>query len=139
MYQLGDLLPLRLRTLSSAGTPTEPDDSPAVHITDSSGSIVYATQIPIRDRQKITGYFHWFVNLDSRFATGRFSIHYTWAISSTVGASVAEFEIQAGGNVQGNGISMDFFRQSAADFVLLQTDTGAIKKLKNPTVRNAST
>lgn len=138
-FQLGDLLPLRVRTLSSAGTPTEPDDAPAVHVYDSDGASVYTQQLPIRDRSRITGYFHDKINLDSRFSTGRFSVLYTWAISSTVGSCVAEFEIQAGGNVQGNGISMEFFRQSAADFVLLQTDTGHIKRLKNPAVRNVST
>lgn len=135
-YQLGDILPLRVHCVDSANQDYEPDAVPSVHIYDSSGNADWSGQIPIDDRQNVTGYFRFRLNLSSAFNTGRYTILYNYIIDSTNYAKIEEFEIIAGGDNEGNGFAMHFFRQPAADFVLLQTDGGLLKKLANPTIRN---
>lgn len=135
-YQLGSLLPLRLWCRTHAGVPTEPDAAPCAHIFDENGAIAYATILPILDRQRITGYFHRRITLDARFSPQRYSVLYNYAIGGNPLVDQAEFEIQPGGDASGAGISMHFFRQSAADYVLLQNDAGTLQKRKNPEVRN---
>lgn len=135
-FQLGSLLPLSVWCRTNAGVPTEPDAAPCAHIFDEDGDAVYATVLPILDRQRITGYFHHVINLDGRFSVGRHSILYNYTIATNPLADQAEFEIVAGGDARGSGIATHFFRQSAADYVLLQHDSGQLEKLKNPEVRN---
>jgi len=44
------------------------------------------------------------------------------------------FEIVAGGDADGRGIALHFFDASPRPFVLMQTDTGRVLKLRNPRV-----
>jgi hypothetical protein len=137
LYQLGSILPLQLWCRTAAGVPTEPDAAPLVQITNEDGEIVLAKKLPIMDRQRVTGYFHYRLVLDARFdTTGRHSVFYTYKIAGTHFACLSEIEIIPGGDSRGAGISMSTFRQSAADFVLLQNHGGTLEKLKNPEVRN---
>lgn len=134
-YQLGDLVPVSVWTVDSSGTPAEPDDAPAVLVMDSSGSIVDALAIPIVDRNHVTGFFQYRIPLDAEYSTGYWTVHVNYAISSTAYADLQTFEILAGGNNEGNGIALHMFKQPSADYVLLQTDHGRLKRLRNPSVR----
>jgi hypothetical protein len=134
-YQLGDLLPVSVWTLDSASTPTVPDDVPVVHVYDSSGDVITARLLPVIDPAKITGYFQYRINLDAKFSTGYHTVMVNYVISSANYARIHHFEILGGGNSQGVGMAMHFFKQPAADYVLLQTDTGSLKRLRNPSVR----
>jgi hypothetical protein len=134
-YQLGDLLPVSVWTLDASGTPTEPDDVPVLQISDASGNAVLAKTLPVVDSAEITGYFQYRVNLDQIFSAGYHSLIIHYVISSTSYAVVRQFEIVAGGDDEGQGLAMHFFKQPAADYVLLQTDRGALKRLRNPTIR----
>lgn len=133
-YQLGDIFQLTVWCLNSASTPTEPDAAPL--------AIVYrdddqaeARSIPILDRERITGYFHYRTNLDASYSAGYYHALVTYKISGTHYAKLWSFEIRPGGNDEGNGISMHFFKQPGADYVLMQTDQGTVKRLRNPAVR----
>jgi hypothetical protein len=134
-YQLGDLLPVSVWTLDSAEAPVKPDDVPILQIQDSSGNAVLAKALPIVDSAGITGFFQYLVNLDQLFQAGYHSIIIHYVISSNSYAAVRNFEIVAGGNSEGNGIAMHFFKQPAADYVLLQTDRGSLKRLRNPSIK----
>jgi hypothetical protein len=134
-YQLGQLLPLRVWTHTNARVPTEPDAAPFVQVIAENGTITYATTLPILDRQRVTGYFHYRLSLDARFSAQRYDVIYTYSISGTVLAAQASFEVLPGGDAKGAGIAIHFFRQPSADFVLLQSGK-ALQKLKNPEVRN---
>jgi hypothetical protein len=135
-YQLGSLLPLCVWCRTHAGVPTEPDAAPCAHIFAEDGSVAYAATLPILDRQRITGYFHDRLNLDGRFSTQRYSILYNYTIATNPLVDQAEFEVVAGGDARGSGISMQLVRQHAADYVLLQSHAGQLERLKNPEVRN---
>ena len=135
-YQLGSLLPLRLWSKTAADVPTEPDAAPFVQIFGESGATAYATSLPIFDRARITGFFFDQLNLDHRFSPQWYDVFYTWKISGTHFGTLERFQVLPGGDAAGSGIAMHFFRQSPADFVLLQTHDGTLKKLLNPEVRN---
>ena len=47
---------------------------------------------------------------------------------------IENFTILAGGHHEGTGISCFFFRQPKADYVLMQTDQGKVKRMLNPEV-----
>jgi hypothetical protein len=137
-YQLGDLLPVSVWTLDAAGTPTEPDDVPVLQIYDADGLATYTKILPVVDSANITGYFQYRVNLDQAFSTGYHSLIIHYVISSTSYAIVGQFEVVDGGDDEGQGIAMHFFKQPAADYVLLQTDRGSLKRLRGPTIRGVT-
>jgi hypothetical protein len=131
-YRLGDLFPLSVWCRNAAGTPTLPDAAPRVRITDADGDFVLAQKIPIIDPDDITGLFRYRLSLDSRFSTGTYHVSYQYEIGGTAYGKTEDLEIVAGGHTDGAGISMYYMRQSPKDFVLLQTDGGLLRKLRNP-------
>lgn len=137
-YQLGSLLPLRCRTHTSAGVPTLPDAAPQARLLDESGNTIKLVSLPLLERERITAYFHTFISLTESFTAQRYTVLYTWLISSTLMAKKEEFEIIAGGTAKGAGIAMHYFRQESADYVLYQNDAGVLNKLRGPEVRNVN-
>ena len=133
-YQLGDIFPLSVWCLNSASTPSEPDAAPLA-VVYSSANPAESHKLPILDRGRITGYFHYRVNLDASYTAGYYHALVTYKISGTNYAKLWSFEIRPGGVDEGNGIGMYWFTQPGADYVLLQTDQGTIKRLRNPAVR----
>lgn len=134
-YQLGDLVPITVWTMDSNDTPQKPDDVPVVHIYDADGDPADGRTIPIIDQRNTTGYFHYRFNLDSQYSTGDYTAIANYVISSTHYAAIHQFEVLPGGNAEGNGIAMHFFKQAAADYILMQTDQGTLKRLRNPSLR----
>jgi len=134
-YQLGDLVPLSVWTTNGADTPAEPDDVPTVHVYDADGLAIDARTIPIVDRRRVTGFFQYRLNLDADYETGWYDVIANYQIGGVNFAKTQRFEILPGGNAEGNGIAMHFFKPSVADYVLLQTDRGTLKRLRNPSVR----
>jgi len=137
-FQLGDMVPISVWTLDGSKAPSQPDDVPVARVYDSSGDLVLSQKLPVVDSADVDGFFQHRINLDQLFSTGYHSVIVHYAVDSTDYAEVFQFEILPGGNQEGNGISMHFFKQQAADFVLLQTDRGSLKRLRNPKVRGAT-
>ena len=133
-YQLGDIVQLSVWCLNGTDTPVEPDAAPLA-IVYSSTNTAEARSLPIKDRERITGYFHYRTNLDASYTAGYYTVMVNYKISGTNFAKLWHFQVLAGGNDQGNGISMHFFKQPGADYVLLQTDQGTMKRLRNPALR----
>lgn len=89
------------------------------------------------DQTRTTGYFHHRTSLTLDYTEQRYTVLYTWLISTVLMASTEEFEVIAGGTTSGSTIAMHYFRQESADYVLLQDDSGVLNKLRGPEVRNA--
>ena len=136
-YQLGTLLPLRVRTTTAAGVPTNPDAAPQARIIGEDGTTFQTVSLPMFDQERITGYFHHRVSLTADYTVQRYTVLYTWLIGDVLMASTEEFEVIPGGDTSGSTIAMHYFRQESADFVLLQDDSGVLNKLRGPEVRNA--
>lgn len=136
-YQLGDRIALRLLTRTGAGVPTKPDSHPYARIYGEDGTIALSVQLPLIQQQQITGYFHHRIGLVAPFTAQRYTVVYTWVITNTVYQSTEEFAILAGGDSTGSGITLHFFRQASADYLLMQNDQGTLKRLRSPEIRNA--
>ena len=133
-YQLGDLVQIPVWCRNSSGTPAEPDAAPIAFVY-SGDDQVDVRKLPILDRENVTGFFQFRLSLDAAYDTGYYQVIVRYVISSTEYAATWQFQILAGGNSQGNGIAMYHFRQPAAEYLLLQTNHGTVKLLRNPSVR----
>ena len=132
-YQLGRKVLLSVRTSTSADVPTLPDDAPSATIYGSSGPILVQL-VPIFDQDDITGLFQFDLHLDARFSEGNYGILYEYAIGGTRIVETDNFDILPGGHADGTGIGMYFFQHPARDWLLLQTDGGWVRRLRNPRV-----
>lgn len=141
-YQLGDVVPLSVWCRNANQTPASPDDAPTASVYPDGldlgpegGPIVLRQSLPAVDVRKITGYFSYRLSLGALFSVGTYAVVTTYTVGGVHHADVQKFEILPGGSAEGNGIAMHFFKQVAADYVLLQTDQGALQRLRNPKVR----
>lgn len=131
-YQLGDLYPLQVLCTASDASVL-PDDAPRAVVYDNTG-VVESTLMPVTDSRNTTGRFHFLVNLDGKYSVGYHWVLYQYYVSSTLHTKLESFEIVAGGDVNGSGISMEYFRRPPNDYVLVQSDTGVLYRRKNPEV-----
>ena len=131
-YQLGKRIPLQVRCKDGSGTPTLPASAPVVRIFTVAGAFVLSQKIPIVDSDDSTAFFLYSLLLDSRFSVGQYFAVYDYAVGGTQKSKEDWFEVLAGGNADGNGISMYYMRQPGRDFVLVQTDGGLLRRLRNP-------
>lgn len=130
-YILGDTVPLDVWCRSSAATPTEPDQAP-VAIVCSDTAQVLVQRLPICDRYGITGYFHYPLRLDGRFAAGSYRVLYQYSIGGTAYGHAESFEVAAGGHADGPALALFYYRRPTSDFVVLQADSGRIIRRRNP-------
>jgi hypothetical protein len=130
-YPLGGTAHCYLRTKNSSGVPTAPDDAPRIVVLGSSGE-VYNSRMPALDPFQITGLFHTPLFIGAGFAAGHYSAVMTYDVGSHSGIEQLEFEVKANGDVEGNILAMHFFRRPHADFLVWQTESGKIKKGRNP-------
>lgn len=126
---------LWLRTTDAAGTPTEPQDTPQVIVTDNALVEVVATQMPITERYTTTGLFYYPLYLGTGFSTGYYTIEYRWVLASTyIGSAADEFEIVAGGHADGAVTSLYFYERPHAKMLVHGVETGSILPGKNPSL-----
>lgn len=99
------------------------------------GTAVVSKQIPPEDKFSATGWFGYMQPLNSLFTAGRHFVRYTWAISSTQYVETDCFEIVAGGDDDGQILSMFYLdRPDNNDFVLSSTDQGNTNINRGPHV-----
>lgn len=132
-YQLGDIVPLGVRATNGSGTPTVPDQAPVATIVSDSAQVL-TLALPIVDRYGITAWFSYPLHLSGIFAAGTYRVVYDWVIGGTAYGSEDTFEIAAGGDGEGAGLSMFWFGRPTSDFLLLQTDGGRIIRRRNPRI-----
>jgi len=129
-YQLGDLLPVVL-WVRSGKTPTLPDAPPRAIIYSSTAQ-VESFLLPIVDQREETAIFHRQAALDGKYSTGQHVIQLVYAISSVVKAEIHRFNVLPGGNANGTGIAMEYFAVQPIRYLLVQNDSGALIRRKNP-------
>jgi hypothetical protein len=135
-YQLGDMLPLSIRCKNTSSTPTLPAAAPSARIfEDAGGTLVVDKRLPLHDDPDSVAFFLFPLCLDSRFSTGRYTVLYDYVVGGTHRSFESRFEVVAGGNADGHGISMYYMRQPSRDFVLVQTDGGLLRRLRNPRLK----
>lgn len=131
-YRLGEIVPIILQTLDDSLTPTNPTNAPVAVVYDSSDSAVRSVKLPIMDQADVTGLFHYPLSLDNVFSAGTHEVIVHFTVGSTIKVVILSFEIVAGGDYDGSGIEMYYFRHPLRNYLLLQTDAGLIRKLRNP-------
>ena len=133
---LGDEIMLGCSCDPGNGVPTAPDSAPTMRIYDSTGTLVVGKTIPPLDKFSSTGLFSYMQPLNSSFATGRYVVRYSYVISGTTYTPEFDvFEIVAGGNAAGQGISMFYLdRPDQNDFILAQTDSGSLTISRGPRI-----
>ncbi len=130
-YLLGDRLPLSVLCLNGSGVPSVPDRSPFV-LLFSGSTLIVSYRIPVNDKQRQTGLFQFVQQLDSRFSVGRLRAVYQYQISGTSYGSEDAAEIVAGGDANGAGVGLYYFRAPQADHALVQVDSGRVLRRRNP-------
>jgi len=91
-------------------------------------------RVPIHDTANTIGLFHYRMSVDGRFSEGWHSVVYHYVIGGTRYIANDEFEVVSGGDASGRGISIKYFEAPTNKYVVLQTDSGAIKRFTNPVV-----
>lgn len=132
-FQLGDVLPLLLVTRDASLTPQVPTVPPAVTIWSSSAK-VEKHEMPMIERFITDGMFLARVFLGSAYSTGLYTVSYNYAVGSYQGVETDSFEILPGGSVDGNVMSMYFYRRPQADFIVQGLDSGKIVQGRNPSI-----
>lgn len=132
-YQLGEHVPLRVLTNTNRAAVV-PDYPPVAKVFDSSGSVRFNKRIPVSDRYGQTGLFSFRLFLDSTFATGHYSVTFTWIQGTDVGCSVGEFDIVAGGDADGAIIALHRYQTANAQFIMREMDSGELRAGRNPSL-----
>ena len=131
--QLGDMLTLLLWSRNTAGTPVAPDAAPVAEIW-SDGDLIERFSLPAVPGTSGKIFLYNLFLGDISYVPGKYFVRYTWELSTVIQTKMDVFEIVAGGDYDGVGISMHFLRQPAGDFVLVQGMSGRVLRLKNPSL-----
>jgi hypothetical protein len=131
-FQLGGTVPLFLITTDANKTPQVPTFPPTVKIWKPSGLLQVAF-VPTIETYTQTGVFLGRVFLGAQFAVGLYRVSYYYQIGLFQGVQVDNFEIMAGGNADGNVMSMYYYACAQANFVVQGLDSGKIVQGRNPT------
>jgi hypothetical protein len=131
-FQLGQSVPLAIRTDDANGTPTTPDDVPSARIYKDDGTLVKVQRIPTLDKSGVTGLFLLPLFLSSTFAVGGYRVVYSYTISGSPQVKDDYFEIGAGGNAGGAVIGMFWYDRPQAKFLIQQLDSGKLVQGRNP-------
>jgi len=132
--QLGEDIPLTVRTYDQFGRSVNPEDAPTVHIVDVTGHMIVEMKIPAIDEYNRPGFFAHQLLLDKRFTTGRHIIIYSWEMGDIRGRLVDSFDIVRGGNNWGRNQSIHWLNQPHANFIFFQTSDGIVHKGRSPSI-----
>lgn len=135
--QLGDELQLSVQCRDAAGDPAWPDEAPTVTIYDADDNVVVeAMKIPPKDSGRRVGYFHHFIRLGRTFDAGWYTVLLEWSADGGAYHGVVDghFEVLPGGDPDGAVIAMHYFQTPRDDYLVWQTDAGALKRGRNPRV-----
>jgi hypothetical protein len=132
-YMLGRRVPVRVQCVDANGVPTNPDDAPTVKFFDSAGNLDRTLRLePMRPAGSAVFGVDAFLGPD--FAAGFYAWLATWAISASARAANGVFEVIPGGHEKGGYQRLEPFYPPQADYLVGETESGAIEFLKNPQV-----
>jgi hypothetical protein len=132
-YQLGQVVPLMIRTTGYQGRIVTPFDYPIATIFDSSANVVATVKLPAMDRGNSVFALPLFLSL--KFSVGRFRVITTYASNGAyTGAFLDYFEIIPGGDPNGPLISLFAYDRPEASYVLAQMGSGKLAQGANPQI-----
>lgn len=131
--QIGDKLGL---VVSSKDPKSGASATPAAlvrgYIYDSAGAIVEAVPLHPKDRFGGQRDFTAALRLSASYTPGYYQVYYAWAVSSTLYTRVDTFEVVSGGDADGQVIALASVERPEADYVLYETESGALRAGRNP-------
>lgn len=130
--QLGDEVTLTCLCVNGSGVPSAPDAAPKIDVYAGAVKVVSGKAIPALDRYGTTGLFAFNLLLGTQFATGRYSVTYRYTNGAFADLQADVFDIIAGGQPDGDIISMHWLPLPHANFLVYQTDSGKLRKVRNP-------
>jgi hypothetical protein len=133
-YQLGQSVPLLLKTANASGTPTEPQDCPQVIVWRGSTD-VFRGEMPIIERATFPGTFYFSLFLGPDYSAGNYLAEFRWVLANGyIGSSEATFRIVPGGHSDGAVVSQYLYRRPGTDFLVHQVERGALVPGKSPSI-----
>lgn len=131
--RLGREIRIGVQCRNASRTPSAPDAAPAYRIySEAAGAAVVTGSLPPTERYTATGLFEYMQRLTSAFATGRYYVRYTYAVSSTQFVDFDSFEVTAGGDVSGMVNSMFFLDRPDSDWIVATLDSGTVTINRGP-------
>ena len=132
-YQLGQEVPLALQCLLG-DAPDTPDSHPTFEVrADASASWTIYNRIAADEQGITVGFFRQPMMLDARFAAGRYTVRFRWQDSgANHRTEMHSFQVLPGGNADGAIIAMHHAERPQGRFLIMQTDTGLLKRGLNP-------
>jgi len=125
---LGDEIPLGVQCTSTSGVPSAPTAAPVMTIYSDAGTKIVQKSLPPSDKYGATGLFGVNQPLNSSFATGRYWVLYTYAVSGNNRNALDSFEVVGGGSTSGQRIAMAWMdRPDGNDWLISQTNQGSIQ------------
>lgn len=137
-YQVGDRLPLTLQAVApsiGAGSPLAVSlvTSMVAKTYNSAGTLKATVNIPIKDRHKETSFFQDSHLLDAtNYSVGRYNIVYQVTGAGTVFQTSECFDVVAGGDGDGQVISMANVQRPEGQHVLYETESGDLNAGRKP-------
>lgn len=131
-FQLGAQVPLLFCATNGSGVPTLPDAVPCVIVSDSVPVSKVAVKVPIISRYEVTALFCYLLELNSTFSAGRYRAEFSYKISGTGYAKLAEFEVLSSGATGGMGTSLVTMSLPNVEHAVMGTSQGVLKRYRNP-------
>ena len=130
-YILGESVPLPLKTVNAAGTPTEPSDCPQVKIWRGATKVA-EYEMPVIERAGQPGTFFLSLYLGPAYSAGSYLAEFRWVLGDAyIGAASTTFEVTAGGHADGSVVGMYFYERPGMTYVVHETERGVILPGKN--------
>lgn len=130
-HQLGDEIMIQALCRNASKVPVNPDAAPTMDVWTGATRIFSGLAMFPTERSNVTGLFVRPIRL-ANLALGFYNCVIRWTTSTFNGIALATFEVVAGGNSNGNCISMVYFQPPIGQFLVRQTDAGVILKGRNP-------
>lgn len=129
----GSRIPVYVVTHAGDRTPVAPDDAPLVMVYSDSG-VIGGRKIPVVPAGDGggTGRFRGWLDLDSSYTAGRYTVQASWAVSGVRYASLSRFEVSGLGGTDGPGISAASVERAPHRYLVGQGSQGKVKSYKNP-------
>jgi len=133
-YMLGEWVPFKVVTRSTARVPSSPTAAPTLRIYDAAGNTVATSSMPIYQKNIRTGTFILEKLLDSSFSAGQHVALIEFTVGGNALKELHHFEVIAGGHSQGAYLGIHFYRPPHADYLVGITEDGSTDRRKNPKV-----
>ena len=130
-YAKGELVQLGFACVDVNDIPAFPDAVPSL-IVYSDSAIVETRFVPCEARYVLTGYFQVPLQISSLYSTGRHRAVFNYTLSGTTYFQTAEFEVLGMGDADGAGIALHVMDMPHADYALMLSEQGRIKRMRNP-------